>query len=269
MKSKNTDVLFIGNSSDLEYLTGMNSFICERFKALVILSDGRYFYISPELYYEETREALGEDADIFVWSDSEGFLTAIGKADNAYAYSNKTIGVNDGIRAVDLLDIQDALDVRCINGSSIMEELRLIKTQEERDYLRQAAKIADQVAAEIVLFIRPGLTEKAISDKITDLFAQKGADLAFESIVASGPNSSRPHYNGNSRVIEEKDIIVLDFGCKYKGYCSDMSRTVFVGEPTEEQKKIYGIVLEANCRAEAFARMGVTAEEVDQTARNI
>lgn len=269
MSDSNTDALFIGNSSDLQYLTGMNSFVCERFKALVVMGDKRYFYICPELYYEETRECLGDEADIFVWSDSEGFLTAIRKADGRYGLNGKVIGFNDGIRAVDLLDIQGVLDMKCINGSPIMEELRVIKSEEERSNLRKAAQIADKVAGEIVEYIRPGLTEKEISDKITELFLEKGAELSFEAIVASGPNSSKPHYNGNSRVIEGRDIIVLDFGCKYNGYCSDMSRTVFVGEPTEEQKKVYSIVLEANNKAEAFARAGVTAEEVDLCARNV
>jgi Xaa-Pro dipeptidase len=247
----------------------MNSLVCERFRALVVLADKRYFYICPELYYEETREALGENTDIFVWSDSEGFLAAIGKSDKKYELKKKIIGVNDAIRAVDLLDIQDVMDMKSVNGSGIMEGLRLIKDQEERENLRQAARIADVVAGEIIKFIRPGLTEKNISDKITELFAVEGAGLSFEAIVASGPNSSKPHYNGGSRMIEERDIIVMDFGCKYNGYCSDMSRTVFVGEPTEEQKKVYNIVLEANLKAEAFVKEGVTAEEVDLTARNI
>lgn len=269
MRSSNVDALFIGNSSDLEYLTGMSSYTCERFKALVVLEDRRYFYISPELYYEETREALGKDTDIFVWDDSEGFLTAIEEAGRKYALNKRVIGVNDGIRAVDLLDIKDLLDVEFVNGSPITQELRIIKTEEEKDCLRRAAQIADETAGEIVKFIRPKLTEKEISDKITALFAERGAGLAFESIVASGPNTSRPHYNGCSRIIEEKDIIILDFGCKYKGFCSDISRTVFIGEPSEEQINIYNIVLEANRKAEAYAKMGVTAEEIDLAARNI
>ncbi|KPU43110.1 putative peptidase [Oxobacter pfennigii] len=270
MVKNNADVLIIGTSSDMEYITGKSSFICERFKALFILSDGRFFYISPELYYEETREVFGGQTDIFVWSDSEGFLPCLEKANIKYGLKGKTIGVNDAIRAVDMLDMKTVLDMNFINGVSILEELRVVKTQQERDYLRKASLIADEVAAEIVKYIRPGITEKDIGDKIIELFFEKGAEgLSFEPIVASGPNSSKPHYVGNSRVIEDTDIIVLDFGCKYKGYCSDMSRTVFVGEPTKEQKKIYSIVLEANKSAESYVKAGVTARDTDLAARKV
>lgn len=270
MADQKLDLLVIGPSSDLEYLTGLNPLGDERFKGLFIFSDKRYFYISPELYYEETREVLGEDVDIFVWSDSNGFLTAVKKANEKYDFKDAVIGVNDGIRAVDLLDISGVMNPRFVNGVSIMEELRVIKTEEERDCMRKAAEIADDVVGEVIRFIKPGVTEKDIKKKIEELFQVKwGLASSFEAIVASGPNSSKPHYNDDKRVIEEKDIIVLDLGCRYKGYCSDISRTVFVGEPTEEQKKIYSIVVEANCEAEKFARKGVKAEEVDMTARNI
>lgn len=270
MNTSKLDVLILGPSSDLEYLTGIHPLADERFKALFILSDGRYFYIAPELYYEETREALGEDTDIITWGDSEGFLTAINKAEAKYGFDGKNIGVNDGIRAIDIIEISNIVHEKFLNGSSIMENIRLIKTQSERDNLRKAALIADEAAKDIVKFIHPGMSEKDIKNKLEELLLEHGGqELAFETIVASGPNSSRPHYNDSSRIIEENDVIIMDFGCRYNGYCSDMSRTVFVGEPTEEQKKIYSIVLEANTKGEARAMEGVTAEDVDLAARNV
>jgi Xaa-Pro dipeptidase len=151
-----------------------------------------------------------------------------------------------------------------------MEKVRQIKDEEEMELMKKSALIADQVAEEILKFIRPGVTEGDIAKRIKELFIEKGAeDISFEPIVASGPNSSRPHYNDDKRIIEDRDIIVLDFGGRYKGYCSDMSRTVFVGEPTKEQEEIYNIVRRANTEAELFARQGVTASEVDKKARDI
>lgn len=270
MKNEDIDALMIGPSSDLEYFTGLNPMSDERFKALIILKDKRYFYICPELYYEETRELLGEDAHIFIWSDTDGFLKAIKEAANYYNLKNIKIGVNDAIRAIDILEIENAIKAKFFIGSGIIENVRIIKDEEEKSNLRKSAHIADEVAGEIIKFIRPGLTERDIKRKIEELFMEKGVQsLAFETIVASGPNSSKPHYNGDSRVIEEQDIIVLDFGCKYNGYCSDISRTVFVGEPTEEQKKIYDIVVKANTAAESFVKQGVTAEDVDKMARDV
>ncbi|MBA1334762.1 MAG: Aminopeptidase YpdF (MP-, MA-, MS-, AP-, NP- specific) [Firmicutes bacterium] len=270
MKKESMDLLFIGTSTDLEYLTGLSSMSCERFKALAILKDGRHFFICPELYYEETREALGDDETIFVWSDSDGFLKAIDEANSLYHLEGMNIGVNDVIRAIDMIAIKGVISANFLDGSGIMENVRQIKDEEEMKLMKKAALIADQVAEEIVRFIRPGLTERDIAKRLKELFIEKGADdISFEPIVASGPNSSKPHYNDDKRTIEERDIIVLDFGCRYKGYCSDMSRTVFVGKPTPEQEEIYNIVLKANSEAEQFARQGVTAEEVDRKARDI
>lgn len=270
MKENKTDILVVGPSPDLEYLTGLHPLIDERFKALFVLSDGRYFYISPELCYEESREVLGENADIFTWSDSEGFLEAFGKINKNYDLNGKTIGVNDGIRAVDLIEMRDILNINFKNGCRIMEKMRIIKSEEEMENLRRAALIADKAAAQIITHIRPGITEREIKGKLEELLLESGGqELAFETIVASGANSSKPHYNGSGRAIEKKDVIIMDFGCRYNGYCSDISRTVFVGEPTDEQKKIYGIVVEANSKAEACARQGATAEEVDLAARDV
>lgn len=270
MKKSNIDILLIGPSADLQYLTNLHPLTDERFKGLLILQNKKFFYIAPELYYEETRDFLGEETEIITWGDAEGFLKAIREADRKFGLAGKKIGVNDGIRAVDIIDIENFIDVSFVNGSSIMENIKLIKTEEERENLRIAAQIADKCAKEILSYIKPGITEKDIKDALEDLLIKNGGEeIAFETIIASGPNSSKPHYNEYGRTIEEHDVIIMDFGCKYHGYCSDTSRTVFVGEPTDEQKKIYSIVLEANEKGEAAAKAGATAEEVDAAARNV
>jgi Xaa-Pro dipeptidase len=270
MSGESLDALIIGPNTDLTYLTGLNPLSDERFKALVILKDGRFFHICPELYYEETREALGTSTDIFVWSDGDGFLGAVQAADHSYHLDHMTIGVNDAVRAVDLLSLGTVITATFVIGSTVLEQIRVSKDQEEKDFLRTAARIADATLTEVLPFIHAGVVERDIKKKIGELFAAKGAsELAFETIVASGPNSSRPHYTGGDRVITDHDVIVLDFGCRYHGYCSDTSRTVFVGEPTEEQCKIYEIVLQANLAGERAARAGVTAGEVDKAARDV
>ncbi len=271
MKERRMDILIIGTSSDLEYLTGLSSMVCERFKALFITKDKGYFFICPQLYYEETRQVLGEDATIFVWQDSEGFLKAIEEAGKDYFFlEGTTIGINDAIRGIDMLAIKAKVAVSFVDGSSLMEEIRQIKDPEEAALLKKSSEIADEVAREIMTYIKPGLTEGDIARRIKALFLEKGAeDIAFEPIVASGPNSSMPHYNGYSRRIQQQDIIVLDFGGRYQGYCSDMSRTVFIGEPTDKQRSVYEIVLRANLAAEELVKEGIKASEVDKRARDI
>ncbi|MGM0602429.1 MAG: M24 family metallopeptidase [Bacillota bacterium] len=270
MKENDVDFLIIGADTDLEYFARINSWAGERFKGLVIGNNGKHFYISPELYYEETREVLGKEEDIYQWGDGEGFLKAVREADKKYDLRNKVIAVNQAVTAVEMLEMKEELNSEFISGQDFVSQIRMIKDENERKYLKKAGAIADKAAADIVEFIKPGITERDIKEKIKELLLEHGGEsLSFETIVASGPNSSKPHYNSDKRVIEEQDVIVLDFGCKYKGYCSDMSRTVFVGEPTEEMKKVYEIVLKANRKAEEIANSGSTAEEVDLAARNI
>lgn len=270
LKTAGLDVMVVGPSSDLEYLTGLHFHPDERFIGLFVFENGSFFLVVPELSYEEAREKLGEESQIYKWSDSEGFLTAINRAKNDYGIKNMTIGVNDGIRAVDMLDMRQCLDVNFANGAGVLEKMRLIKNQEERDFLRKAAAIADEVMGKVISYIRPGLIERDINKKIEELFMECGGQgLAFGSIIASGPNSSRPHYSNDDRKIEEKDIIIIDMGCRYNGFCSDISRTVFVGEPTEEQRKVFEIVAKANSEAEELVKPGVTAGEVDLAARSV
>ena len=237
---------------------------------LFVLSDGSFFYISPSLYLEETQRGLGQDAKIYVWYDDEGFLGALKQARDDFKLEGLRIAVSDGISAVHLLDIQEAIDGEFVKGNIIVGELRMIKDAEEVDNLRKASEIIDEVVKDLYEFIRPGIRERDIKRKIEELCLEKGASgLSFDPIVASGPNSSMPHYNGDSRVIQERDIVLLDLGCKYKGYCSDTTRTFFIGEPSEKEKEVYAAVLEANLAAEAYVKEGVACGEVAKVARDV
>ncbi|MGI5859313.1 MAG: M24 family metallopeptidase [Tepidanaerobacteraceae bacterium] len=270
LKKDNINAVLIGPSPDLEYLTGLTPSADERFKGLFILCDGSFFYICPSLYFEETQKRMGNDAKIYVWYDGEGFLGVLKQAKDEFDLDNMCIAVNDGISAVHLLDIQEVIKGYFIKGDTLVGGLRIIKDTEEINNLRKASKIIDQVVQDLVEFIRPGLKERDIKKRIEELCLEKGASgLSFEPIVASGPNSSMPHYNGDSRVIQKRDIVLLDLGCKYNGYCSDTTRTLFIGEPGEKEKKVYEAVLKANLEAEAYIKEGVTAEEVDKKAREV
>lgn len=270
LKNYGVDGCLMGPSHDVEYLAGIKPFADERFRGFFLLSDGRWFFICPELYYEEVREALGEEAHIYKWSDGGGVMGAFERAELDYVLSEKVIAVNDGIRAIDLIDMRSLIKAEYVNKAIIFEELRLRKDEEEAGYMTKAGEIADKAFEEIIKFIKPGASEREIANKIKELLIELGGEeLSFDPIVASGPNSSKPHYNGDRRIIEERDLVVLDFGCRYKGYCSDTSRTVFVGEPTEEQKKVYEICLRATTEAKKAVREGITAEEVDKVARDI
>ena len=153
--------------------------------------------------------------------------------------------------------------------SGVIEKFRMYKTEEEAQVLREAARIADAAFGHILTFIRPGITELDVSNELEFFMRRQGAtSSSFDIIVASGKRSALPHGVATDKVIEQGDMITLDYGALYNGYISDITRTVAVGEPPEELKKIYGIVLEAQKRALAALKPGMSGIEADAVARD-
>lgn len=151
-----------------------------------------------------------------------------------------------------------------------VKKLRQVKTEEEIGYLRQAEAIGDQAFTKILDIIRPGMSEREIQAELEYLMMKCGASgTSFDTIVASGLHSSMPHAIPTDKKVVHGDFITMDFGCKYKGYCSDMTRTIVLGKASDRQKEIYQIVLKANLTAESFLRAGMVCREVDQIARDI
>ncbi len=131
-----------------------------------------------------------------------------------------------------------------VEAGELITTLRMIKDDEEIANIKKACEITDQCFNMLKNYIRPGLTEKQIAKRIKNFFQENSEGESFDTIVASGENSSKPHAVPTDRVIRKNDIITIDMGCKINGYCSDMTRTIFIGEPTEEQKTIYNLVLD-------------------------
>lgn len=145
-----------------------------------------------------------------------------------------------------------------------------MKINEKVENIKKACKITLDCFEYIKSIIKPGMTEIEIAKRMDDFMMENGADgLAFETIVGSGANSSLIHSTPTSRRILENDIILLDFGCKVNGYCADVSRTIFVGQPKEEWINIYNIVKRAYENAVFKIKAGMSCEEADSTARSI
>jgi Xaa-Pro aminopeptidase len=204
-----------------------------------------------------------------VWADHEGFQGAFAQGAREIGVTGK-IAVNDGVRAVDLIDMKSALDAEYVNGSRILAPLRRVKDASELEYMRRASEIADAVMGDVSKFIRSGVSERDVQERLAELFAEHGGEgLSFSPIVAGGPGGSMPHYQGSDRVLREGDFVVVDMGCRYKGYCSDMTRTFCVGEPSGEMKRVYEIVLEAQKAGEAAVVSGATGQDVDRAGRRV
>ncbi|MCX8131654.1 MAG: aminopeptidase P family protein [Clostridia bacterium] len=152
----------------------------------------------------------------------------------------------------------------------IIENLRIVKDRGEIDIIRKAVEIADNSFSDILNFIKPGVKELELAAELEYSMKRQGAKgSSFEIIVASGERSSMPHGTADERVLRLGDAITIDFGAIYKDYCSDMTRTVFLGQPEDELKKVYSIVLEAQVRAMESAKRGLTGKEIDAVARSI
>ena len=150
----------------------------------------------------------------------------------------------------------------------LLTRLVAVKSPNERSFMKEAQTITDRVFEEILGYIKAGKTERSIAATIDYRLRQLGAEAsAFDTIVASGPNSARPHARPGMRTLQRGDCVILDFGCVYNGLVSDMTRTVFIGWPSDQMRRVYDVVLEAQRRAVEIARANVEARQIDQAAR--
>ena len=152
----------------------------------------------------------------------------------------------------------------------IVERLRLIKDDHEIEMLRSGARLLSSVARDVLEEVKPGITEQELAAKIDWRIKSAGFErCSFETIVASGPNSALPHAHPGDRRLRQGDLVVLDFGGVYGGYCVDLTRTVAVGQADAEMERVYGAVLEAQTAAIQVAGPGVKASVIDGAAREV
>jgi Xaa-Pro aminopeptidase len=150
----------------------------------------------------------------------------------------------------------------------VVEPLREFKDEEEIERIRQAQQITDETFVHLQGWLRPGLTEQEVAAEILRFMLARGAEaLAFPSIVASGPNAALPHAIPTGRKLEEGEPITIDMGARYQGYCSDMTRTICLGEPDAKLREMYEVVLRAQLACEEGLRAGITGQDADALAR--
>ena len=170
----------------------------------------------------------------------------------------------------EFMSFEQKLNAKLVPYNDKIYGFRAIKEDWELARMKKAQEITDQAFTEMLGKIKPGLTEKQLQAELVYSLLKNGADnLAFEPIVVSGPNTSMPHGVPGERVVQEGDFITMDFGALYQGYCADMTRTVAVGYATEEMKKVYNTVLQAQEAAIAATKSGMTGKEIDSVARQI
>lgn len=228
--------IIISNPVNVRYLTGLEE------EGILIVGKKENIFITDSRYVESVNKKLTLEDEIVVFDSrnmSKYDYENIFELNDNVGFEEKYVTYEHYKRYLQLYK------VNLVETEGIIENQRIVKDETEISFIEKACEITDKAFEYIIRNIKAGMTEKDIAFEIEKFMIKNGADgLAFESIVASGENSSMPHAIPTNRLIKKGDIIQFDIGCKYKGYCSDFSRVVFVEELKEEYKEIYDFVLE-------------------------
>ena len=255
------DAVLVTNLKNIYYLTGFSGteatvFISKTRR--IFLTDARYTLIAKGVVQEfdivETRDPLGEIAKII----ADDKLQKIGFDDEiSYSYFKMLENVFSAYELVPM--------------TGFIENLRMIKDEHEIATIRKACQISDQAFLDVLDFIKPGeTTELAVMNFLDARMRQLGASGAsFDFIIASGYRSAMPHGVASDKVIQKGETLTMDFGCYYNHYVSDMTRTIHVGQVTDEEREIYDIVLRSNQALIEAAKAGLSRIDFDRIPRQI
>lgn len=263
MRDMNVDAVLLTDGYNIHYLSGYRGHT----GCLLALADKQYI-LTDSRYTEQ----VGIEAPDFICVDigMDGYAKTLKRMLHGkirLGFENNEISYCKYKAYSEAL--QDFVEFVPLDGN--VDRLRQIKSVEEIERIATAEAIGDKAFSHVLEYIKPGVSEMDIALELEYTMRKNGATgLSFDTIAASGPNSSLPHAVPTKRTLEQGDFLTMDFGCVYDGYCSDMTRTVFIGEqPSEKQLEIYNTVLKAQLSALEMIRPGVKCSDVDACARTI
>ncbi|GAA0450779.1 Xaa-Pro peptidase family protein [Streptomyces stramineus] len=259
--------LLVTPGPDLGWLTGYRPHTSERLTALLITPGRKPQLLVPALERPDAEQAPGARAlAITGWTDGQDPYAALAPL---LAESGR-YGVSDNAWALHLLALQRARPRLAFGAfTEVMPMLRAVKDAYEVERLAAAGAAADSVYEDIVQLRFSGRRESEVAADLARLLREYGHSQVDFTIVGSGPNGANPHHSSGERVIEDGDMVVMDFGGLLDGYGSDTTRTVHVGEPSAEERKVHDLVREAQQAAFEAVRPGVACQEIDRVARQV
>ncbi len=227
--------MIVSNPINIRYLTNIQA------EGVLLVTRKENIFITDGRYIEDVHNTLTLFDEIVVY-DSRGLT--LDDYENFFMFC-ENVGFEENY--VTYAKYKEYMHKYKINNlvetEKMIEKQRLVKDQEEIENIQKACKITDDCYTYILNYIKPGMTEKQIAREIDYYYYKHSEGIAFDTIVASGENSSKPHAVPTERKIQKVDIVTIDMGCKINGYCSDMTRTFFVGEVPAYVKPIYELVL--------------------------
>ena len=259
------DAMLITGEANRLYASGFHSAGTD---GVALVTKGQTYYFTDSRYTEAAERHV-KNAVIREVGRGRGYSTLINEA--LAEQGAKTVGYEDAYMTVrDFEAYRKALHCDLTPAADLLTDLRRVKDAEELSAMEDAQRIAERALEDILHEIRPGVTEKEIAARLQYLMLHYGAsDMSFDPIVVSGPNGSLPHGVPSEKVIQAGEFVTMDFGCIYRGYCSDMTRTVAVGSVTDEMRNVYETVLAAQKAGIAAAHAGITGKALDGAARSI
>ncbi|MQB00320.1 MAG: M24 family metallopeptidase [Actinobacteria bacterium] len=256
------DALLVTDLTNVQYLTGFTGTNGQ----VLVAADGALFL--SDTRYEARAGMLVRNAEIVIyplnlWDVLKDRVTSLGITRLGVEAAEMTLSTRD--------TLAERLDgVELVPTKKVVEQIRRAKEPAEVELLERAVRVADEAFDWLLDNLVPGMRERQIALDLEIRMRRRGADaVSFEPIVAAGPLSAHIHHSPSDREIEKGDIVLLDFGCKVEGYCSDMTRSVVVGPATDAQKETYELVLEAQLRGIEASTVGRSCREVDAAARDV
>lgn len=237
------DALLITSSYNISYLTGIRAFSIEEREARLLVLDGQT-HLFTDARYIEMVNSVSSFVNLVEISSTNPFLQQLKKITEKEKI-DKLGFEEESISYKEASDLEEVISAELIPTIDVVEQIRIVKDSDEQEKISQACTLTDRGFEYIQKFIKPGVTENEIKSQLETFLRHEGGDIAFSTIVAFGKNSAIPHHMSGPSKLAENDIILLDFGAKVDGYCSDMTRTLFIGKPDSEMKNIYSAVKES------------------------
>ena len=265
MVSESVDALLVATPANVAYLTGFESVFDEEPSAVCVIAQSAARVYVDARYDEGTRAAAEGGAWSVVGPESDVWERALGDLAPDGA---STVALEASVSHKRYMKVAAVRGGELREADAWVEQIRIVKEDEEIERIASAAALADAAFDHVLGIIAPGVTEIDIALDLELFMRRHGSEgVAFPSIVASGPNGSRPHAKVTGRALERGDLVTMDFGARIGGYCSDMTRTVGVGEIDAERRRIYETVRAANEAGLAAVRGGLAGTEIDAAAR--
>jgi Xaa-Pro dipeptidase len=259
-------------SANMRYLTGLQYGMGKRIALALLPRDGQPSMVLPAMDTHAVEAGAQVPLRLYPWADGEGPDAALHRCMHDLGLDGAAIGVEyTAMRVQELRALQHAAPgFRDVDATELLTGLRVVKDADELALMREAVRIVEVGLREVVSHVRPGITERQLATIWEQAMQAAGSEgPAFATAIAGGPNGASPHHNNGDRPLQSGDLIVMDGGATYGGYCSDITRTFALGEPGSAAREIYAAVLAANEAGRAAVQFGASGAQVDQAARDV